>query len=191
MKNVILGLVIMLLFSSCLPKKLSVKENISNESVRIVLDAKKIKADSVNLLIPTEYAFNMKPKEIGAMMTYYIIDNKSQSIIENYLLYNKKSKKKIFGKEDLDQDSPVDIIIVQKDFKISRNQAQTILIKYKINQKINDLKFGDTIKTVPYSQFRKDNPDIIKRLNKIPDSVAFNFTKNDKKPLITKVKINW
>ena len=142
-------------------------------------------------MLPTEYAFNVKPNEIGIMMTYYIIDNKSQSIIENYLLYNKKSKKKIFGKEDLDKDSPINITIVQKDFEISKKEAQSILDKYKINKHVNDLKFGDTIKTVPYNQFRKDNPDIISRLNIIPDSVAFNFTKDEKKPLITKVKINW
>ena len=52
--------------------------------------------------------------------------------------------------------------------------------------------FRDSAKIVPYRQFRKDFPEIIKKMEKIPDVVEISTRSNGEKVYKSqKFKINW
>lgn len=188
MKTIFISLIIFLL-SNC-GQQLKIQQITSNEPVKIFINPTNIKKDSINLSLPTEIKMNINNNYIGSSTTYYSMDRNYSSPINDFILYNKKSKKKIYGISDFDE-GDLNFVVEYKSFYISKKLAENILDKYRIDKKKLDLKYGDTIKTVPYNQFRKDNPEIVSRLNKTPDSITFNFTNSRDVKLMKSVKINW
>ena len=76
---------------------------------------------------------------------------------------------------------PKSIYIVPQDLSISSAMLNNLLAKYAPNVKAEDI--GTNIKTldlVPYKQFRKDFPDYIEEMRKVPDTfgLRIRFPKN-------------
>lgn len=173
---------------SCKPQKLEVQQIISDEKASIFPHYENNHPDSINMKIPTEYKFNIKSEDAGfPPLVYYNENGILQSHTTNYSIYNKKSKKRMFS--GYDKDTPIHLLIIDRNFHLSKKEAQEILDKYKINKEVSTIESGDSVNVAPYNKLRKDFPWIVKRLNKVPDSVTFDFTKDHF--LGKKVRIKW
>ena len=191
-KKIVLIICLIFTFSCNREKKIIIKQNESKEYISIFNNSKSIEMDSISLDIPIEFTLNInKLSDLKNVIVHYFFDNKHLYQIDDYKIYDKKSKKIIYAIEELKkEDFPNQILIRNSNYLVSKKEAENLLRKYKIKKSINDLKLGDTIKLVPYSQFKKENRNIISDLKKIDDSIVFRINA-DKKPVIVKQKINW
>jgi hypothetical protein len=191
-KKIVLIICLIFTFSCNREKKIIIKQNESNEYISIYNNSKSIEMDSISLDIPIEFTLNInKLSNLKSVIVHYFFDNKHLYQIDDYKIYDKKSKKIIYAIEELKkEDFPNQILIRNSNYLVSKKEAENLLRKYKIKKSINDLKLGDTIKLVPYSQFKKENRNIISDLKKIDDSIVFRINAG-KKPVIVKQKINW
>jgi len=198
MKNLtILPFLVLLFFTSC-SKKIKVDQIISNEYATLHLninDTSNRIRDSVNIILPLEFKFNIKPKQFTNFETSLNI-NKGEYYkrdTNGYLTYNKKSGKRTGNRRiDFDQDEKVNLLIKLDGFNLSYSEAQKLLEYYKIKKTTKDINSVDSLRIAPYSQIRKDFPFILKRLNKVNDSISFMFGLNgDKLNTVKTIKIEW
>ncbi len=192
-KKNILVICLIFIFSCNRERKVIITQNESNEYISIYNNSISIKKDSINLDVPIEFTSNInKLSNLKSVIVHYFFDNKHLYQIDDYNIYYKKSKKKIYAIEELKkEDFPDQILIRNSNYLISKKEAGNLLKKYKINKSINNLKFGDTIKLVPYNQFKKENKYIINELKKIDDSIVFRINVGKENPILVKQKINW
>ncbi|MBF7091738.1 hypothetical protein IUY40_09305 [Flavobacterium sp. ALJ2] len=198
MKHTYIYILMFLFLISCESKApIEVKQIISDEMVTIQANFKKkyIK-DSVFISIPTEFEITITSSKIREIDLSYIINKKRLFAgLSDYEIYNKQNKTKpIYSLNTyLSSDKPIHIIIKERNHLISILDAKDLLNKYNINESLNNLKYGDTIKIVPYNKFRKDNVNIIYDLRKTNDSIIFNIWKGSGKgeTILVKKKINW
>ncbi|MDV3631264.1 hypothetical protein CMU57_06250 [Elizabethkingia anophelis] len=197
MRNLtILPLLILLIFTAC-SKKIKVDQNFSNEYATLHLninDTSNRIRDSVNIILPLEFKFNIKPKQFTNFSTSITINKDEYKRDTNgYLTYNKKSKRTIYNKRiDFDQDEKVNLLIKLDGFNLSYSEAEKLLDYYKTGKTTKDINSIDSLRLAPYSQIRKDFPFIVKRLNKVNDSISFMFGLNgDKLNTVKTIKIDW
>lgn len=77
-----------------------------------------------------------------------------------------------------------------EDLYIGLDDAKKVFKKYAVNKDIES--FRDSAKIVSYKEFRKDFPEIIKKMEKIPDVIE--ITTSNKKEKVFKsqrFKIKW
>jgi len=194
MKKIIVVLYLLYLTASCSQKEaICVKEIESNEIVTITCNEKRTNSkDSLNIHLPTEFNVKINSKDVIDLNIYFVIDKRSLMEVLDYEIIDKKNKKSILSfKHHLLSGKPISIIINERNHLISKNVADLLLKKYNINKSLNNLKFGDTIKLVPYNKFRKENKSMINDLRKIEDSIFFRFTSNKGEVFIKEKKINW
>lgn len=191
-KKIVLIICLIFTFSCNREKKIIIKQNESSEYISIYNNSKSIEKDSISLDVPIEFTLNInKLSNLKSVIIHYFFDNKHLYQIDDYKIYDKKSKKIIYAIEELKkEDFPNQILIRNSNYLVSKKEAENLLRKYKIKKSINDLKLGDTLKLVPYSQFKKENRNIINDLKKIDDSIIFRINAG-KKPFIVKQKIDW
>lgn len=179
---------------SCQPKKIMTVDQIpSNEKVQIYFDVRNPNKDSVNISIPLEYKLFKKQKKIYSLGITFISNKKDLEELRDFRIYNKVNHKLLYATVELTPDEiPENLIITENDIRISRKEAQELLLKYDINKDISQIKDLDTINLIAYNQFKKDNPAIIKKIKKINDSIIFRVRdgKNPKSFIIAK-KIDW
>ncbi|MFC6246686.1 hypothetical protein [Flavobacterium psychroterrae] len=182
---------------SCHSKEpIEIKQTISNEMVTILSSIKKpsIK-DSVVLSIPNEFRIMINSSDVGYIAWRYHVDgNVLPDDVFDYQVYNKQNKSKVIHNLNFDEipkEKFIDIIIKERNYLISKRQAERILEKYKINKSLEDLKFGDTIKLIPYQRFRIENKEIINSLKKNDDYIDFKAMRGKEENFYTSKKINW
>jgi hypothetical protein len=194
MKNILILIVCWFGIISCSHDKQKIIKQIpSNQIVTLYKSYRNSKNDSINLDIPIEFILNVnKLSNLRSFSIYYYSNNKSLQEIIDYKIYDKKSKKTIYAIEELKkEDLPNQILIRGNNSLISTSSAENLFKKYKINKSINSLKFGDTVKLVPYKIFKKDNNSIINELKKIDDSIVFRINIGKEDPILIKKKIDW
>lgn len=197
MKNILLNISITVLSVSCtLKDPITVKQIVSDEMVTIFVNAKQSMAnDSIAITIPTEFEITINSSTVKSLDLNYIINKRRLTDhIFDYQVYNKQNKTKpIYTlKPYLSTDKPINIIIKQRDYLVSKKDANELLKKYNIKQSLDNLKFGDTIKLAPFNQIIKENKRLKNELNKVNDSIFFTIITADKgKSLMIKEKINW
>ena len=194
MKVRIFGLITVCLMYSCKQEEpISIEEIDSNEIVTITYNEKKTDSkDSVDIHFPREFKIRMNSTDISDFKIYYVIDKKVLMNIIEYEVLDKMTKKNIiaFGSYISNKEN-FNIIIKERNHLISKKQANQLLLKYNINQKLEGLKFGDTVKLVPYNRFRTENTVIIASLRKVEDSIFFRVTSNKGEAFVKGEKINW
>lgn len=193
--NLILYLVYVLL-NSCTPSQpIKIKQIESDEIVTIFKNVKNgpNKSDSISITVPIEFRLIVNESKVKGLLLYYFVDKKLLSDhLFDYQLYNKKNKREpIYSLEPYFKDNPLNIIIKERNHLISKDDANTLLKKYNIGQSVNSLKFGDTIKLVPFDQLIKENKKILDELNKVNDSLFFRITLKEGEVFIMKQKIKW
>lgn len=184
------------LIISCREKEpVTIKEIVSNEVVAITFNAKKTFAkDSVSIIIPIELEINLHENSLIFFDIDFFMNKKYMMIVDDYEIYDTQNKTKSLSsfKPYLSIKKPFKIIIKERSHLISLFDAKKIQKKYNINQSIDNLKFGDTIQLVPYSQFRKDNPEILNELRRIEDKIRITTSGKGEDFFYSQdFKINW
>ena len=99
-------------------------------------------------------------------------------------------KVKYDGEWKLQKGESNTIISRIKKLYINIDDAKKVFKKYAVNKDIES--FRDSAKIVSYKEFRKDFPEIIKKMEKIPDVVEISTRSNGEKVYKSqKFKINW
>lgn len=166
------------------------KQNISNEFVYITPDMYSESRDSLKIDIPLEfYIKNNSDMNYDYIETTFFVDKEYISLGE-YDNADKNTKKlyDIHWKLAKGQDNTI-ISRIEKLY-IDINDAKKILKKYAVNKDIEN--FRDSAKIVSYKEFRKDFPEIIKKMEKVPDTIQITIRDNGKKNYESKkFKISW
>ncbi|MBF7091750.1 hypothetical protein IUY40_09365 [Flavobacterium sp. ALJ2] len=194
MKKIIVLVCISCLINSCKNREpILIEEIDTDEIVTITYNEKKIHSkDSVDIHFPKEFKIVMNSKNIIALDIYYVINKKMLADVVDYEISDKKNTKPILTFESyLSSQNPINIIIKERNYLISKKDAEELLKRYNIKQSLDKLKFGDTIKLIPYNHFRNENNKIINDLKRVEDSIFFRVTLNKGEIFVKREKINW
>lgn len=188
----------LILISCNMKDPISIKEVVSDEIVTIRPDYQTpVTKDSVPITIPVEFEIAINSQDLRNLNLYFVLINNKRLLddITDYQIYYKENKtKRIFfslNTDELTAQKKIHIIVKLRTQMISKNDAQTLLKKYKINKSIVNLNFRDTIKLIGYNQFRKENPRIIQGFQKVNDSVVFSMSLKRGERVHIGQKINW
>ena len=133
----------------------------------------------------------MSPK-VRAIGFYYKVDDTFLNSIQDYAVYNGDTDSIIYSIEDPRYNEvPKSIVLRQRNFrKISVVEAETLLKKYG-QKSLSTIKDYEEVDLTSYKEFKKDHPEMIEKLRKIPDSIIIGAAvKGGERQLIRK-KIEW
>lgn len=192
-KRIVISFLIFICIYSCKnqEKGLGFSQSISNEFVYITPDMYSESRDSLKIDIPLEfYIKNNSNKDYDYLGTTFYI-NKKYVYSGDFRNINKYTRKvKYDGEWKLPKGEEDKIISQIKTLYINLDDAKEVFKKYGVNRDIEN--FRDSAKIVSYRQFRKDFPEIIRKMEKIPDVVEITTRDNgDKTYKAQKFKINW
>ncbi|MFC0780982.1 hypothetical protein [Flavobacterium sp. HJSW_4] len=188
-----INILVIFFLVSCKPEEpVSVKEIISHEVVTILPNVKNpsIK-DSIPLSVPIEFEITITSSNLKTLDLFCIINGKR--LLDDFLDYQVYCKQKRFRPiHTLDLSSKkTTIIIKERNHLISKKDAFELLKKYNVNQSLENLKFGDTIKLINANKFKMENKIIINEFNRLNDSLVFRALFEGGKMILVKKKINW
>ncbi|MDR7371015.1 hypothetical protein [Flavobacterium aquidurense] len=169
------------------------KEIISEKNITITTIRTDTNTDSLCLNIPIEFMLDLNSSNIKSVVIYYVIDDKQLMDVEDFLIYNGENNKIMYVMEDLEENIyPQSIYILQrKNRHIGKEKAESLLKKYNPTASISNIKFGDTIKLVSYKKYIQDNPEFIKEMRKVPDSLILSIGFSGGKSKVVGEKIKW
>lgn len=186
----------LLILISCKTKQdIKISEVYSNTYVTLSENFKQSSSDSVCLNIPLEFELSV-PDNTDKLRFQLFINNHYKQYVNDYTIkYFKDDIKQTLydGIDFKEMKNPkkVKIKLFLENMLISKKSADSLLIKYtKGNIKSNDIKRKDSIKLIPYINFRKENFEIMKFLRK-KDNILLMNARNRKNELSTKHKIVW
>lgn len=174
--------------TSCGSNTEYLKEVNSEKMVKMVNESSANNSDSLNILIPLEFQLPSDRAKIKRMQLYYMVDGKIQNQIDDYVVMNGETDRKIYGIEEL-KIYPKSIYLLQRNYFISKEYGNRILKKYN-KENVADIQSGDTINVTSYQQFRKDFPEFVQVLRKKTDSAFFRIN-IDKELIRDEKKIKW
>ena len=191
-KRIIISFLIFICIYSCKNQEngLGFNQSISNEFVYITPDMYSESRDSLKIDIPLEfYIKNNSNTNYDYVETTFFI-NKKYVYLGNYENTDKNTKE-IKGEDwEIPKGKDNTIISHIEDLYIGLDDAKKVFKKYAINKDIEN--FRDSAKIVPCKEFRKDFPEIIKKMEKDPDVVEITTRSNGKKAYDSqRFKIKW
>lgn len=194
-KIIFLAAIICALNSCKKTENINIKQIISDQIVTISPSLKKIDVkDSISINIPIEFEIETYDSSLESIDLYYMINRKNLMQISEFDMFINNGKSKPINSLNsyLSVEKPLRIILREKNHLISKNYARELLKRYDINHSLENLKLVDTIKLVPYNQFRKENPLFLKELRKVGDTIIITTRKKDEEIYKhKKIKINW
>lgn len=189
-KNTIFFLCFFLLSCKTNQREIIFKQQSSADVLYITPDIYASTRDSLKIDVPLEfYVENNTDEDIDYLEMSFIIDNKKLALnnFDNFDYQTKEIKDLHFTLLKKHSEKIVSHI---KTLYIQKEETQKIFKYYNINKDVE--KFRDSVKLVPYKQFRKDFPAVIKELERIPDSLEITTSnKTDKTFKSRRIKINW
>lgn len=192
-KKIIIQFLIFTCIYSCKNQEngLGFSQNTSNEFVYITPDMYSVSRDSLKIDIPLEFNIkNSSNKNYDYIETTFYINKKYVNSGDFRNIDKNTREVKYDGEWKLPKGEEDIIISHIKTLYINLNDAKKVFKKYAINKDIES--FRDSAKIVSYTQFRKDFPEIIRKMETVPDvieiSTRINREKNYKSQ---KFKINW
>lgn len=192
-KRIIILFLIFITIYSCKNQEsgLIFKQNISNEFVYIIPDMYSQSRDSLKIDIPLEfYIKNNSNTNYDYVETTFFIDKQYISLGDFKNI--DKNTKEVKYDEDWEIPKGKDNTITSRVEKlyIDMEDAKKVFKKYALNKDIEN--FRDSAKIVSYKEFRKDFPEIIKKMEKVPDTIQITTRDNGKKNYESKkFKISW
>ena len=98
----------------------------------------------------------------------------------------------IYGIEDPRYNEvPKSIVLRQRNFrKISVVEAEILLKKYG-QKSLSTIKDYEEVDLTSYKEFKKDHPEMIEKLRKIPDSIIIGAAVKGGEPQLIRKKIEW
>ena len=151
-----------------------------------------INKDSANIISPVEFEIKHVSPKVRAIGFYYKVDDTFLNLIQDYAVYNGDTDSIIYSIEDPRYNEvPKSIVLRQRNFrKISVVEAETLLKQYK-KKNMATIKDYEEVDLTSYKEFKKDHPEMIAKLRKIPDSIIIGVAvKGGERQLIRK-KIEW
>ena len=156
------------------------------------LGQESIYKDSANIIYPVEFEIKHVSPKVRAIGFYYKVDDTFLNLIQDYAVYNGDTDSIIYSIEDPRYNEvPKSIVLRQRNFrKISSEEAENLLKKYG-QKSLSTIKEGEEVDLTSYKEFKKDHPEMIAKLRKIPDSIIIGVAvKGGERQLIRK-KIEW
>ena len=156
------------------------------------LGQESIYKDSANIIYPVEFEIKHVSPKVRDVGLYYRVDDIILGQIKHFMIYNGDTDSIIYAIEDLQYNEfPKSIVLRQRNFrKISAVEAETLLKQYKKKNMAN-IKDYEEVDLTSYKEFRKDHPEMIEKLRKIPDSIILSVAVKDSEPQLIRKKIEW
>ncbi len=192
MKNIFL-LIVLISLLSCKANKndIDLLQRFSNEKVIIRPDIYSPTRDSLKVEIPLEIAiYNNTEKDFDFLDFDLIYNKRYVSTMDDFFITDKKNKKLSRFELKLRKRDSIILVLKTRATYISNNSAMEAFKRYSINK--DSKKFRDSAILISYNQFRKDFPNVIKNLEKIPDSLQITIRKKlEKNYQAKRFKIKW
>lgn len=191
MKNLIL-LCFTIFFLNCKTNSpINVKQKISNVDLYIRPDIYTSTRDSLKLQVPLEYTVvNNSNKNYDFFEISLLFNKRKIPITDDFFITDLQNREiSRFGLKIKKNDSLRFIIHTRCNY-LNISNAKKVFKRYNINKDLE--KFRDSVKVTSYKQFRTDFPDVIRELERIPDSLEIKTSNIDDKNFTSKrIKINW
>ena len=156
------------------------------------LGQESIYKDSANIIYPVEFEIKHVSPKVRDVGLYYRIDDVFLKRIQDYMVYNGDMDSIIYAIEDLQYNEfPKSIVLRQYNFrKISAVEAEALLKKYG-QKSLSTIKDYEEVDLTSYKEFKKDHPEMIEKLRKIPDSIILSVAVKGSEPQLIRKKIEW
>ena len=173
-----------------LRQKVETDKKVSISKISIGQDS--INKDSANIIYPVEFEIKSISSRLRSMWLYYRVDDIILEQIKHFMIYNGDTDSIIYAIEDLQYNEfPKSIVLRQRNFrKISAVEAETLLKQYKKKNMAN-IKDYEEVNLTSYKEFKKDHPEMIEKLRKIPDSIILSVAVKGSEPQLIRKKIEW
>ena len=167
----------------------------TDKNVRISkrsLGQESIYQDSANIIYPVEFEIKHVSPKVRDVGLYYRVDDRILGQIKHFMIYNGDTDSIIYAIEDLRYNEfPKSIVLRQRNFrKISAVEAETLLKKYG-QKSLSTIKDYEEVDLTSYKEFKKDHPEMIEKLRKIPDSIILSVAVKGSEPQLIRKKIEW
>lgn len=172
-----------------LRQKVETDKKVSISKISIGQDS--INKDSANIIYPVEFEIKSISSRLRSMWLYYRVDDKILGEIKHFMIYNGDTDSIIYADNLRHNEYPKSIVLRQRNFrKISAVEAETLLKQYKKKNMAN-IKDYEEVDLTSYKEFKKDHPEMIEKLRKIPDSIILSVAVKGSEPQLIRKKIEW
>ena len=122
------------------------------------------------------------------MWLYYRVDDRMLNLIQDYMSYNGDTDSIIYAENLRHNEYPKSIVLRQYNFrKISSEEAENLLKKYG-QKSLSTIKDYEEVDLTSYKEFKKDHPEMIEKLRKIPDSIIIGAAVKGSEPKLIRKK---
>ncbi len=193
MKNSLYYLFLILLFSckSNSNNTVTILQKTSTNDLYIRPDIYSPTRDSLKLEIPIEIIiYNKTNKDFDFIDFDFIYNKKYISTGDDFYFTTTNGTWKQRDKLKLKSNDSIRLFLRTRVSYIDKDDAVKVLKRYSIERNLET--FRDSIIVASYKNFRKDFPDIIKKMEKVPDSIGITTSNKEEKLFKSKrFKINW
>lgn len=192
MKNIFfLGVILSMLSCRANKNDIDLLQRFSSKEVIIKPDIYSSTRDSLKVEIPLEVIiYNNSEKDFNFLDLDFIYNKKYVSTMDDFLITDIKNRNLSRFDLELRKKDSIVLILRTRATYISNNSAKEVFKKYAINKDVE--KFRDSAILISYKKFRKDFPNVIKSLDKTPDSLQITIRKElGKNYQAKRFKINW
>ena len=172
-----------------LRQKVETDKKVSISKISIGQDS--INKDSANIIYPVEFEIKSISSRFRSMWLYYRVDDRMLNLIQDYMSYNGDTDSIIYAENLRHNEYPKSIVLRQYNFrKISSEEAENLLKKYG-QKSLSTIKDYEEVDLTSYKEFKKDHPEMIEKLRKIPDSIILSVAVKGSEPQLIRKKIEW
>ena len=193
MKNSLYYLFLILLFSckSNSNNTVTILQKTSTNDLYIRPDIYSPTRDSLKLEIPIEIIiYNKTNKDFDFIDFDFIYNKKYISTGDDFYFTTTNGTWKQRDELKLKSNDSIRLFLRTRVSYIDKDDAVKVLKRYSIESNLET--FRDSIIVASYKNFRKDFPDIIKKMEKVPDSIGITTSNKEEKLFKSKrFKINW
>ena len=192
MKNIFfLGVILSMLSCRANKNDIDLLQRFSSKEVIIKPDIYSSTRDSLKVEIPLEVIiYNNTEKDFNFLDLDFIYNKKYVSTMDDFFITDTKNRNLSRFELKLRKKDSIALILRTRATYISNNSVKEVFKKYAINKDVE--KFRDSAILISYNKFRKDFPNVIKNLEKTPDSLQITIRKElGNNYQAKRFKINW
>ena len=192
MKNIFfIGVILSMLSCRVNKNDIDLLQRFSSKEVIIKPDIYSSTRDSLKVEIPLEVIiYNNTEKDFNFLDLDFIYNKKYVSTMDDFFITDTKNRNLSRFELKLRKKDSIALILRTRATYISNNSVKEVFKKYAINKDVE--KFRDSAILISYNKFRKDFPNVIKNLEKTPDSLQTTIRKElGNNYQAKRFKINW
>ena len=192
MKNIFfIGVILSMLSCRVNKNDIDLLQRFSSKEVIIKPDIYSSTRDSLKVEIPLEVIiYNNTEKDFNFLDLDFIYNKKYVSTMDDFFITDTKNRNLSRFELKLRKIDSIALILRTRATYISNNSVKEVFKKYAINKDVE--KFRDSAILISYNKFRKDFPNVIKNLEKTPDSLQITIRKElGNNYQAKRFKINW